>query len=78
MSWSKEVTCWCDGEVEGLKCNYWKTEPAPKTVAKKVLRSRGWTFGKAGDLCPKCSKERKKNGRRIGMWAQGADEERKG
>lgn len=50
MTWSKDVTIWCDG------CDKW-ARPGMRRVgpARDHLREIGWDCGTDKDLCPSCS-----------------------
>jgi hypothetical protein len=58
MSWTKDITIWCDDEG----CAQWVMSDVVKgrTVAATRLHaaSRGWVFRDGKDLCPIHVKER--------------------
>lgn len=60
MSWTREVTIWCD------RCSHWEQSTATVAEARRELRRKGWRAvaldrqgdRKAlGDLCPNCLDE---------------------
>lgn len=55
MSWSNEITLWCDGE----ECNEWTRFTVDRvTFARsRAEGDRGWDTGRSEDLCPDCKDE---------------------
>jgi len=51
MSWTKEVTIWCDGE----ECNEWERTGNSTVSTTRNNLSPGWTFTNGNDYCPDCS-----------------------
>lgn len=49
MTWTKEITIWCDE----LDCPRWRQEGAPSVAwLRKELEPEGWVFVGGRDLCP--------------------------
>ena len=69
MSYTREVTIWCDGV-----CHAWDTPGGKvRTVAeaRKVLIAWGWTNVGRLDYCPRCSHERREARAYRAMLAEG-------
>lgn len=54
MSWTREVTIWCD------VCGNWEQVSGTVQQARRELKKRGWKRwwkrpDKDGDVCPNCT-----------------------
>lgn len=51
MTWSKEVTLWCDDD----DCEAW-TRHGASTVeeTREIAKEHGWVYRDGEDLCPEC------------------------
>lgn len=58
MSYTKNVTIWCDGE----DCGCWENGMAPNVAKARrfVQREKGWVRIGNRDFCPRCAKEQEK------------------
>lgn len=59
MSYSREVTIWCD------KCQHWEQASGITAAAfRKELRAKGWVSARGGqDYCPSCAKAQREGNR---------------
>lgn len=56
MSYSRETTIWCDGDMGGYSCGHWTQAGGTAKAARAHAKSEGWTRTKDGkDLCPTCA-----------------------
>ena len=59
MTWSREITIWCD------RCQQWVTRSGNTVAgARKEIRALGWVVrrahdGQMVDLCPECKRKPK-------------------
>ena len=60
MSYTRETTIWCDGDMGGgYSCGQWTQAGGTAKAARAHAKSEGWTRTRDGkDLCPKCSAKR--------------------
>jgi len=56
MSWTKEITIWCDGKNRG--CLFATILGEAKTIvnARIAAGEKGWVYWNGRDLCPDCKK----------------------
>lgn len=55
MSWSKQVTIWCDGD----NCGNWDqvSTGSVKKAVNTVKKYEGWTVKEGKHYCKECSEE---------------------
>lgn len=54
MTWTKEVTLWCEGDG----CSQWVAYgESSVTETRKLARANGWKAGTRGDKCPDCQED---------------------
>jgi len=61
MSYSKQVTLWCDGGTDNQPCpNSYGSEVVytTATAAREDAAEVGWTYDSGNDYCPECSEIR--------------------
>ena len=53
MSWTKDVTIWCDGD-NGCCVTHLQTNKSYTARARIEAEEKGWETSLEKDLCPKC------------------------
>ena len=51
MSWTKEITIWCDKDG----CEEWEQHPNTVEETRRILSRDGWEYTQEKDYCPQHS-----------------------